>query len=324
MEIKAISIRACGAPNVMEMETRHLPPPMPNEVQLKISAIGLNMIDTYHRSGLYPLSLPSGLGCEAAGVVIAIGADVSQFKIGDRAAFSMGIGAYAEAMNLLESQLVPIPDGVSDTQAACALLKGMTVEFLFHHTFPLHGGETILFHAAAGGVGLLACQWARDIGVRLIGTAGTDEKCALTKDNGAAECFLSDDPNLQTLLRELSGDNGFPVVFDSVGRASFETSLKALAPFGMFVSFGNASGPVDPIPPGLLAAHGSLYFTRPTLATYVADGARMQASAKKVFDKVINGKLSVQINQTYALQDIQQAHRDLEARKTTGCSVIIP
>jgi NADPH:quinone reductase len=249
---------------------------------------------------------------------------LSRFKIGDRAAFSMGIGAYAEAMNLLEMQLVPIQDGVSDAQAASVLLKGMTVEFLFHHTYPLHGGETILFHAAAGGVGLLACQWARDIGVHLIGTASTQEKCDLAMQNGAAASFISDDPQLPALLREASGGEGFPVVYDSVGKASFQTSLEALKPFGMFVSFGNASGPVDPIAPSLLAAHGSLYFTRPTLATYVADITRMQVSAQKVFDKVVTGKLSVQINQTYALSDIQQAHRDLEARKTTGCSVIIP
>ena len=324
MDINVVRINHCGGPEVMTLERQHLPPPLPNEVQLKISAIGLNMIDTYHRSGLYPLALPSGLGCEAAGEVVAVGVNVSRFKIGDRAAFSMGIGAYAEAMNLLEMQLVPIPDGVSDAQAASVLLKGMTVEFLFHHTYPLHGGETILFHAAAGGVGLLACQWARDIGVHLIGTASTQEKCDLAMQNGAAASFISDDPQLPALLREASGGEGFPVVYDSVGKASFQTSLEALKPFGMFVSFGNASGPVDPIAPSLLAAHGSLYFTRPTLATYVADITRMQVSAQKVFDKVVTGKLSVQINQTYALSDIQQAHRDLEARKTTGCSVIIP
>ena len=321
--MKAIQIEAFGAPQEMQLKTVPCPEPAAGEVRLRMTAIGINLIDTYHRTGLYPLPLPTGLGCEGAGIVEAIGEGVNEFEIGDRAAFAMAIGAYAEAIVLPATSLVKIPDTVSDEQAAAVLLKGMTVDYLFNETFALKGGEQVLFHAAAGGVGLLACQWAKHLGVSLIGTASTAEKCALAESHGASKCLLSGDDDLPTQLKELA-PAGFPVIYDSVGKDSYRLSLEALAPLGIFVSFGNASGPIEAVSPAELAAAGSVFFTRPTLATYVAQPGWMQKSAARVFDLVGKGTLAVEINQTYGLADAARAHIDLEARKTTGCSLLLP
>ena len=321
--IQAIELREFGAPENMQLIAKPLPEPAAGEIRIRLKAVGLNMADTYQRTGLYPLPLPTGLGAEGAGVVEAIGENVD-LAIGTRVAFSMAFGAYAEAIVLPASAVVRLPEGVSDEQAAAIMLKGMTVDYLFNDTFPLHGGETILFHAAAGGVGLIACQWAKHLGVTLIGTASTKAKCDLAIAHGAAACFLSDAPDLAETLKQASGGAGFPVVYDSVGHATYRLSLEALAPFGTFASFGNASGPIASIVPAELATHGSLKFTRPTLGTYLFTPGWMQASADRIFALMEAGALDPEINQRYKLSDVVQAHRDLEARATTGCSVILP
>ena len=322
--MKSIIIEQTGGPEIMQMVDTPLPTPGPGEVRVKLSAIGINLIDTYHRSGLYPLPLPTGLGCEGAGVVDAIGDGVSDLAVGERVGFSMAIGAYAEQIVMPAPALVKIPEAVSDAQAAAVLLKGMTVDYLYNDTFPLHGGEQILFHAAAGGVGLLACQWAKHLGVDLIGTASTQEKCDLALKYGASQCLLSGDPDLADKLQELTGNKGFSVIYDSVGHDTYQLSLQALAARGMLVSFGNASGPIAGVNPADLAAAGSVYFTRPTLGTYLAEPGWMQGSAQRIFDLIAQGVLQIEINQTYALEDVAQAHRDLESRATTGCSILLP
>ena len=321
--MKAVRVDICGAPEQMSVKDVPTPQPGPGEVRIKLKACGINLIDTYHRSGLYPLALPTGLGCEGAGLVDALGEGVDDLREGDRVGFAMGLGAYAEAIVLPRGALVKIPAGVSDEEAAAVLLKAMTVDYLFNDTFPLQGGETVLFHAAAGGVGLIACQWAKQKGVNLIGTASTQAKCELAVRHGAESCLLTDDPELPEKLRAQS-PGGFPVVYDSVGRATYRLSLGLLAPLGTFVSFGNASGPIDAVVPGELALSGSLYFTRPTLATHMARPGWMQASADRIFNLIEGGHLSVDVNQRYALSDVVSAHRDLEGRRTTGSSVLIP
>jgi NADPH2:quinone reductase len=321
--MKAVRVDICGAPEQMSVKDVPTPQPGPGEVRIKLKACGINLIDTYHRSGLYPLALPTGLGCEGAGVVDALGEGVDDLREGDRVGFAMGLGAYAEAIVLPRGALVKIPAGVSDEEAAAVLLKAMTVDYLFNDTFPLQGGETVLFHAAAGGVGLIACQWAKHKGVKLIGTASTQAKCELAVRHGAESCLLTDDPELSEKLRAQS-PGGFPVVYDSVGRSTYRLSLGVLAPLGTFVSFGNASGPIDAVVPGELALSGSLYFTRPTLATHMARPGWMQASADRIFNLIEGGHLSVDVNQRYALSDVVRAHQDLEGRRTTGSSVLIP
>ena len=321
--IQAIELREFGAPENMQLITKPVPEPNAGEIRIRLKAVGLNMADTYQRTGLYPLPLPTGLGAEGAGIVEAVGAGVDM-AIGTRVASSMAIGAYAEAIVLPASAVVLLPDSVGDEPAAAIMLKGMTVDYLFNDTFVLHGGETVLFHAAAGGVGLIACQWARHLGVRLIGTASTKAKCERAIAHGAAECYLSDDPDLAETLKQASGGQGFPVVYDSVGHSTYRLSLEALAPFGTFASFGNASGPIASIVPAELATHGSLKFTRPTLATYLFTPGWMQASAERIFALMEAGALAPEINQRYRLTEVVQAHRDLESRATTGCSVILP
>ena len=321
--MKAVRVDVCGAPEQMSVKDVPTPQPGPGEVRIKLKACGINLIDTYHRSGLYPLALPTGLGCEGAGLVDALGEGVDDLREGDRIGFAMGLGAYAEAIVLPRGALVKIPAGVSDEEAAAVLLKAMTVDYLFNDTFPLQGGETVLFHAAAGGVGLIACQWAKHKGVKLIGTASTQAKCELAVRHGAESCLLTDDPELSEKLRAQS-PGGFPVVYDSVGRSTYRLSLGLLAPLGTFVSFGNASGPIDAVVPGELALSGSLYFTRPTLATHMARTGWMQASADRIFSLIEGGHLSVDVNQRYALSDVVSAHQDLEGRRTTGSSVLIP
>ena len=321
--MKAVRVDVCGAPEQMSVKDVPTPQPGPGEVRIKLKACGINLIDTYHRSGLYPLTLPTGLGCEGAGLVEALGEGVDDLREGDRVGFAMGLGAYAEAIVLPRGALVKIPAGVSDEEAAAVLLKAMTVDYLFNDTFPLQGGETVLFHAAAGGVGLIACQWAKHKGVKLIGTASTQAKCELAVRHGAESCLLTDDPELSEKLR-VQSPGGFPVVYDSVGRSTYRLSLGVLAPLGTFVSFGNASGPIDAVVPGELALSGSLYFTRPTLATHMARPGWMQASADRIFNLIEGGHLSVDVNQRYALSDVVSAHQDLEGRRTTGSSVLIP
>ncbi|MGC6534610.1 MAG: quinone oxidoreductase family protein [Parvibaculales bacterium] len=321
--IKAVEIEAFGGPETMQLVDVPCPQPGPGEVRVRLQVIGVNLIDTYHRSGLYPMPLPARLGVEGAGEIEAVG-DGVDLPLGKRVAFTMALGAYAEAIVLPATSLVMIPDAVSTEQAAAVLLKGMTVDYLFNDTFPLHGGETVLFHAAAGGVGLLACQWAKHLGVRLIGTASTAEKCSLAKQHGATECFLSGADDLADTLRQAAGDDGYPVIYDSVGKDTYQMGLQLLAPLGTFASFGNASGAIDAVVPGDLAANGSLKFTRPTLATYMGIPGWLQQSSARVFQLVADGVLSVEINQRYGLADVQQVHRDLEARATTGCSIILP
>ena len=321
--MKAVRVDVCGAPEQMSVKDVPTPQPGPGEVRIKLKACGINLIDTYHRSGLYPLALPTGLGCEGAGLVDALGEGVDDLREGDRVGFAMGLGAYAEAIVLPRGALVKIPAGVTDEEAAAVLLKAMTVDYLFNDLFPLQGGETVLFHAAAGGVGLIACHWAKHKGVKLIGTASTQAKCELAVRHGAESCLLTDDPELSEKLRAQS-PGGFLVVYDSVGRSTYRLSLGLLAPLGTFVSFGNASGPIDAVVPGELALSGSLYFTRPTLATHMARPGWMQASADRIFNLIERGHLSVDVNQSYALSDVVSAHRDLEGRRTTGSSVLIP
>ena len=321
--MKAVRVDVCGAAEQMSVKEVPLPKPGAGEVRVKLKACGINLIDTYHRSGLYPLALPTGLGCEGAGLVDALGEAVDDLSEGDRVSFAMAMGAYAEAIVLPRAALVKIPTGVTDEEAAAVLLKAMTVDYLFNDTFPLSGGETVLFHAAAGGVGLIACQWAKQKGVRLIGTASTQAKCDLAVNHGAEACLLGDDSELSNKLRAYAPD-GFPVVYDSVGRSTYRLSLGLLAPLGTFVSFGNASGPIDAVVPGELALSGSLYFTRPTLATHMARPGWMQASADRIFGLIEAGHLRVDVNQRYPLSDVIRAHNDLEGRRTTGSSVLIP
>ncbi|MGB0342637.1 MAG: quinone oxidoreductase family protein [Parvibaculales bacterium] len=321
--IKAIEINAYGGPEQMQLVDKPLPVPGTGEVRVRLAAIGVNLIDTYHRSGLYPLPLPSGLGVEGAGAVEAVG-DGVDLSIGTRVALTMALGTYAEAVIVPAHALIALPDAVSFEQAAAVLLKGMTVDYLFHDTFPLTGGETVLFHAAAGGVGLIACQWARHIGVDLIGTASTKEKCALAEAHGAKHCVLSGAEDLAERLRALAPEGGFPVIYDSVGKDTYHLGLDLLAPLGTFASFGNASGAIAAVSPQDLAAHGSLYFTRPTLATYMAKPGWMQHASRKVLQLVEDAVLSVEINQRYKLDEAQRLHEDLEARATTGCSIMTP
>ncbi|MFV0277760.1 MAG: quinone oxidoreductase family protein [Parahaliea sp.] len=322
--VKAVRIAAVGGPEAMRLEEVALVPPGPGMVQVQNRAIGLNFIDTYHRSGLYPLPLPTGLGTEGAGVVSAVG-EGADLAVGDRVAYcSAGLGSYAQALNLPATRLVPIPQGLAFDVAAAVMLKGQTVEYLLQRCYPLQPGQTCLFHAAAGGVGLLFGQWASDLGVTVIGTVGSAGKAALARDNGYAHIINYSEQDVVQAVADLTGGAGVPVVFDGVGRDTFEASLGCLQPRGMLVSFGNASGAPEPLPLQRLAQLGSLYVTRPTLATYTASTQDLRASAAAVFERVLDGRLRVDIQQRYRLADIASAHRDLEARRTTGSTVIEP
>ncbi len=322
---KTVVIDAHGDADQMKLVDRDIGDPSPGEIRIRHTAIGLNFIDVYQRSGLYQLELPHALGMEGAGVIEAVGQGVTHLKEGDRATYaSMPPGSYSGARVMPASQVCPIPEGVSDEQAAAVMLKGMTTHYLFRRTAPLSAGDTILFHAAAGGVGLIACQWARSEGITLIGTAGTDEKCQLALDHGASHMINYRTDDFAARVRELTGGNGVVAVMDGVGKDTFEGSLQCLAPLGMLMSFGNASGPVPPFEIGRLGALGSLKITRPTLFTHTSDHATCQQMAAEVFDKVAKGEIKLQINQRYALDDIAQAHKDLEARQTTGATIITP
>lgn len=323
--MKAIRIESTGGPDVMQLVEVDLGKPKAGEVRIRHKAIGLNYIDTYHRSGLYPIALPGGIGLEAAGVIEALGDGVKGFKLGDRVAYGTGTpGAYAEARNYPANRLIKLPKAISDETAAGMMLKGMTARYLLRATYRVKRGETILLHAAAGGVGQIFSQWAKALGVHVIGTVGSAEKMAAAREHGCAHVINSAKENVVERVRELTGGKGVPVVYDGVGQATLMTSLDCLKPRGMLVSFGNASGPVKAFDLGLLAARGSLYVTRPTLMSYTATDDDFRETAGDLVDIVKSGKVKIPVNQRYRLADVVEAHRDLEARRTTGTTVIIP
>jgi NADPH2:quinone reductase len=322
---KAIRIFKTGGPEVMEYVDVEVGEPGPGEARVRHHACGLNYIDVYFRTGLYPQPLPAGLGMEGAGVVEAVGSGVTHVKPGDRVAYAgRPPGAYAEARVMPAAVLVRLPDNIDFETGAAMMLQGLTVQYLFRRTFPLKGGETVLFHAAAGGVGLIACQWARALGVTLIGTVGSDAKGELAKQHGAAHVINYNTENFVERVKEITGGKGVPVVYDSIGNDTFKGSLDCLSPLGTMVSFGSASGPVPPFGLNELASRGSLYITRPTLFTYTARREDLDAMAADLFDVVGSGKVKIEINQRYALKDVAQAHIELESRKTTGSSILLP
>jgi len=321
----AIRIHAYGGADALRWEEVPLGAPGPGEVLLRQTACGLNYIDVYQREGVYPAGdLPAILGMEAAGVVEAVGEGVVHVDVGDRVAYPMTQGAYAEARLIAADRLVRLPETVSDRQAAAIMLKGLTAHYLLFRSYPVKPGDSILVYAAAGGVGLLLCQWARHLGARVIGCVGSEEKAALAMANGCDHTILYRHEDIPTRVREFTDGEGVAAVYDSVGKATFMASLDALRPFGVMVSFGNASGKVEPFSPAILAPKGSLYVTRPTLATHIATRALLEEGAERLFAAVTDGLLHIQINQSYALADTPQAHRDLEARKTTGSTVLLP
>jgi NADPH2:quinone reductase len=322
---KAIRISQVGGPEVMEYVDVEVGDPGPGEVRVRHMACGLNYIDVYFRTGAYPQPLPAGLGMEAAGVIEAVGEGVSHLKEGDRVAYAARPpGAYTQARVMSATYLVRLPEAISFDTGAAMMLQGLTVQYLFRRTFPLRGGETILFHAAAGGVGLIACQWARALGVKMIGTVGSDEKAELAKAHGCTYTINYNKENFVERVKEITEGAGVPVVYDSIGKDTFIDSLDCLAPLGMLVSFGSASGAVPPFSLQELASRGSLFVTRPTLFSYIAKRSDLEEMAADLFAMVESGKLHIPINQRYALQDVTQAHRDLEARKTTGSTILMP
>jgi NADPH2:quinone reductase len=323
--VRAIRIHETGGPEVLRLEDVDLADPGPGEIRIRHSAIGLNFIDTYHRSGLYPIPLPATLGLEAAGVVEAMGPGVSAFEVGDRVAYGNGpLGAYAEARVMPAGRATVLPDAIADETAAAMMLKGMTVRYLLKETYEVQRGQTILIHAAAGGTGLIAGQWAKALGATVIGTAGSDEKCARAVAHGYDHCINYREEDVATRVRELTDGEGVPVVYDGVGAVTFEASLDSLRPRGLLVSFGNASGPVTGVNLGILARKGSLYVTRPTLGTFVSTDEALQANAQDVIDIVASGKVEIEVNQRFPLEDAGEAHRALEGRRTTGSTVLIP
>ncbi len=322
---KAIRFHKVGGPEVMQLEEVSVGDPGPGQARIRQTAIGVNYIDTYHRSGLYPMPMPSGLGSEGAGVVDAVGPGVTEVKIGDRVAYTGNpVGSYAEARLYAADRLVKVPAGITDQQAASMMLKGMTVQYLIHRSYKVKAGDTVLWHAAVGGVGLIACQWLKALGVTVIGTVGSDEKMALAKQSGCAHVINYSRENFTQRVKEITGGKGVPVVYDSVGKNTWDGSLDCLQPRGMMVSFGNASGAVPPVNIGILAQKGSLFLTRPTLVNYTATRAELDETAQSLFDVVASGKVKIEVSGTYKLADAQQAHRDLEGRKTTGSIILVP
>jgi len=324
--MKAIQIDRFGDPDVMHLATVPLGEPGPGEVRVRHHACGINFIDIYHRTGLYPMPLPAVLGTEAAGVVEAVGTGVTHLAVGDRVAYAArSPGSYAEARVVPAEPVVKLPDSISFETGAAMMLKGLTVQYLLRRTrVELSPGDPILWHAAAGGVGLIACQWARALGLRLIGTAGTDEKCRLAEQHGAAHTINYRREDVVARVRELTGGKGVNVVYDPVGKDTWERSLDCLAPLGVMVSFGNASGPVPPINLGILAQKGSIYVQRPTLGTYTATREAAQSMADELFGMVTSGKVVISVERRYPLAEAAKAHRDLEARITTGAGVLVP
>lgn len=323
---KAIRIHETGGPEVLRWEEAVVGQPGPGEVLIEHSAVGLNFIDVYHRTGLYPLgNLPATPGLEAAGKVAEIGKGVSDLRVGDAVAYaSPPPGAYAERRLMPADRLVRLPDAIEERQAAAMMLQGMTVQYLLRRTYRVEPGDVILFHAAAGGVGLIACQWAKALGATVIGTVGSEEKAELASAHGCDHVILYRKEDIVARVKELTDGNGVAVVYDSVGKETFEASLDCLRPMGMMVSFGNASGPVPPFEPSILSQKGSLFFTRPTLMTYTARREDLLTAAGELFNMVSSGKVRVEINQAYPLSEAAQAHRDLEARKTTGSTILLP
>ena len=322
---RAIRFHATGGPEVLAFETVAVGEPGPGEARVRHTAIGLNYLDTYHRSGAYKLTLPSGLGQEAAGVIEALGPDVQGLAVGQRVAYGTGpIGAYSEARVMPVDRLVPLPDGVSDRDAAAMMLKGLTVQYLFRQTKRLQAGDTIVFHAAAGGVGLIACQWAKALGVTMIGTVSTDAKAAMAREHGCTHTIVYTRENVVERVKALTGGKGVPVVYDGVGKDTFPMSLECLAPRGLWVLFGASSGPVPPFDLQMLAQRGSLYVTRPTLFSYAATRAELLAMAKEMFDLMLAGKIRAEIHQTFPLAQAADAHRALQGRATTGATLLIP
>ena len=320
----AVRIHSNGGPEVLRWEEVALPKPGRNEVIIRQTASGLNFIDVYFRTGLYKVpSFPATIGNEGAGVVEAVGVDVTEVAVGDRVAYCMSLGSYAQRRVVPAQQLVKLPDTVTDEQAAAMMLKGCTVQYLIRQTYPIKAGETVLFHAAAGGCGLIACQWLKHLGARVIGTVSTAEKAELAKAHGCDHPIVYTEENFVESVKTLTDGCGVPVVYDSIGKDTFEDSLDCLQPRGLMVSFGNASGAVEPFSPAVLAAKGSLFLTRPTLATFIATPEQLKATSSDLFEVVGSGSVKIEVSQTYALEDVAQAHRDLEARKTTGSTVLL-
>lgn len=320
----AIRLYEAGGPENMKWEQVAVGDPGPGEVRVRNTAVGLNYIDTYHRSGLYPLALPATLGMEGAGVVEVAGPKVKEFKKGDRVAYANPIGAYADVLLRPADRLVRIPAGIDDQVAAAIMLKGMTAWYLARRTYAVKKGDTILVHAAAGGVGQILCQWAKHLGAAVLGTVGSDEKVEVARKAGCKHVIVTSRENLVERVKEITRGAGVPVVYDGVGKATFMASLDCLRPLGLMVSFGNASGPVDVFNPAILSQKGSLFLTRPTLFTYTAKREDLLTAARELFDLVKKKKVRISINQTYPLREAAQAHRDLEARKTTGSTVLLP
>lgn len=322
---KAIRFHKTGGADVLVYEDVEVGEPGEGQARVRNKAIGLNFIDTYHRSGLYPLPMPSGVGLEAAGVVEALGPGVDYLKVGDRVAYAGGPpGAYSEVRVMPADRLVKVPDGITDEQAAAMMLKGLTAQYLLRSTFRVQAGQTVLFHAAAGGVGLIAGQWLKALGVHAIGTVGSDEKAAIAKAHGYEHTIVYTRENFVERVKEIMGGAKLPVVYDSVGKDTYMGSLDCLQPRGTLVVFGNGSGPVPAFDLNLLAAKGSLYVTRPTLVSYVGKRVELVAAADELFQVVLSGQVKIEINQRYALKDAQRAHTDLEGRRTTGSTILMP
>ncbi|MBK8073405.1 MAG: quinone oxidoreductase [Ramlibacter sp.] len=323
---KAIQIKQHGGPEELSLVDVNVGEPGPGEIRIRHHAVGLNFIDVYQRTGLYQLPMPLTLGMEGAGIVEAVGEGVTHLKPGDRAAYASNPpGSYSEARVMPAKCVCRLPDAISFETGAAMMLKGLTAQYLLRRTLPVQGlkeGDFVLFHAAAGGVGLIACQWAKALGLQLIGTAGSDAKCALAKAHGAAHAINYSTEDFAARVKDITGGKGVKVVYDSVGKDTWDKSLECLQPFGLMASFGNASGPVAPFSPGILGPKGSLYVTRQTLFTHIATREATQAMADELFAVVQGGQVKIRIDQRYPLADVQQAHRDLEARKTTGCTIL--
>ena len=325
---RAVRIHAHGGPEQLVVDTVEVGDPGPGEIRIRHHAIGLNFIDVYHRTGLYPLAMPHGIGMEGAGVIEAVGEGVTHLKVGDRAAYAANPpGSYCDARVMPAMNLCRLPDGIDFETGAAMMLKGLTAQYLLKRCKPVEGleaGDFVLFHAAAGGVGLIACQWAKALGLRLIGTAGSDDKCALAREHGAEFTINYRTENFTQRVKEITGGQGVKVVYDSVGKDTWDGSLDCLRPFGLMVSFGNASGPVAPFSPGILGPKGSIYVTRQTLFTHISSRERTQAMADDLFSVVGSGQVRIRIDQRFALADAQAAHRSLEGRQTTGCTILLP
>ena len=325
MKSISVAIEAQGAPSVMKLSNVDIGLPKEGEVLIRQSVIGVNYMDIYQRSGYYPMNLPSGIGLEASGIIESIGAGVNFLTEGDRVVYSGGPpGSYADVRNVLASRVVRIPENIEDEQAAAIFLKGTTAEYLLERAYPITAGQTVLFHAAAGGVGLIAGQWGKAIGARMIGVAGGPEKCALAKEHGYTEVIDRNNENVVARVKELTDGKGVPVVYDSVGKDTFEQSVECLSPRGYFISFGTTSGSVPSIDAAMLQHKGSLYFTRPTLANYCAARDDLELSAARLFKMIANGDVKTKIGQRYKLSDVVRSHLDLEAGKTFGSSILIP